>query len=237
LSSALQSIFTFLFKYPPRVFQRGDLVMAPVVPALALTTGLVAAVVLAWLAARGLKEMRPADRVVLGGLRIAVFALVAGCLLRPALALTGAVPQRNVLAIALDDSRSMRIRDVDTSRRVTMVQRVFADSAALVKRLADKFALRFFSFSADASPIRDAAELSAAIDQLGQLQDATNPGRSDELQAAIVGGLKDFKFNVWRKFNGDAVSKPALGAAAQVPPQYRAMVEEYYRALARKGPK
>ncbi len=83
----------------------------------------------------------------------------------------------------------------------------------------------------------DVAPLDRAIDQLGQLQDATNPGRSDELQAAIVGGLKDFEFNVWRKFNGDAVSKPALGAAAQVPPQYRAMVEEYYRALARKGPK
>ena len=162
MSSALQSIFTFLFKYPPRVFQRGDLVVAPVVPALALATGLVAAIVLAWLAARGLKGMRPVDRVVLVGLRIAVFALVAGCLLRPALALTSAVPQRNVLAIALDDSRSMRIRDVDTSRRVTMVQRVFADSAALVKRLADKFALRFFRFSADAAPIRDAAELSAA---------------------------------------------------------------------------
>jgi hypothetical protein len=95
-------------------------------------------------------------------MRITVFAVLAGCLLRPALALTSAVPQRNVLAIALDDSRSMQIRDVDTTRRVAAEERVFADSTALVKRLSDKFALRFFRFGADASPIASASALSAS---------------------------------------------------------------------------
>jgi hypothetical protein len=160
--SALEAVFTFLFKYPPRVFQRGELLFTPVIPRLALIAGLAAAVLLAWLAARGLKGTRPVDRVVIGAMRIAVFAVLAGCLLRPALALTSAVPQRNVLAIALDDSRSMRIRDVDTARRVAVEQRVFADSAALVKRLSDKFALRFFRFSADASPIPGVSALTAS---------------------------------------------------------------------------
>jgi hypothetical protein len=82
----------------------------------------------------------------------------------------------------------------------------------------------------------DVAPLDQAIGQLRKLQEATDPGRADQLQEAIVAGLKDFEFAVWRKFNGDAGGKPALGAASQVPPQYRAMVEEYYRALARKGP-
>jgi uncharacterized membrane protein len=160
--SALEAVFTFLFKYPPRVFQRGELLFAPVIPRLALVAGLAAALLLVWLAARGLKGTRPVDRMVIGAMRIAVFAVLAGCLLRPALALTSAVPQRNVLAIALDDSRSMQIRDVDTTRRVAAEQRVFADSAVLVKRLSDKFALRFFRFGADASPIASASALSAS---------------------------------------------------------------------------
>ncbi|HEY8061614.1 MAG TPA: hypothetical protein VID74_02395 [Gemmatimonadales bacterium] len=162
MRSALEAVFTFLFKYPPRVFQRGELLFAPVIPRLALVAGLAAALLLVWLAARGLKGTRPVDRLVIGAMRITVFAVLAGCLLRPALGLTSAVPQRNVLAIALDDSRSMQIRDVDTTRRVAAEERVFADSTALVKRLSDKFALRFFRFGADASPIASASALSAS---------------------------------------------------------------------------
>jgi hypothetical protein len=82
----------------------------------------------------------------------------------------------------------------------------------------------------------DVAPLDQAIGQLHKLQEVTDPGRADGLQSAIVAGLKDFEFNVWRKFNGEAAARSALGAAAQVPAQFRAMVEEYYRALARKGP-
>lgn len=161
MSSALEHVFTFLFKYPPRVFERGDLVVAPVVPIAILGAGVVALAIFALFAARGLKGLKPVDRIFLGVMRLLVFALIAGCLLRPALALSSAVPQRNVLAILLDDSRSMRIRDVDSSRRLAVVQRVFADSTALVRRLSDKFALRFFRFSADASPIPDPGALAA----------------------------------------------------------------------------
>lgn len=162
MNSAFEHLFTFLFKYSPRVFERGDLVVAPVVPVRVLAIGLLALAVFAWFAVRWLKGVRPVDRIVLGALRLGAFAVVAACLLRPALALTSAVPQRNVLGILLDDSRSMRIRDVDTAQRVAVVQRVFADSAALVRRLSDRFALRFFRFSADASPIPDAGALVAS---------------------------------------------------------------------------
>jgi uncharacterized membrane protein len=161
VSSALEHVFTFLFKYPPRVFQRGALVFAPVLPLWVIVAGLLVLAALAVLAARALKGITPLDRGVLATLRLAIFALVAGCLLRPILALTSAVPQRNVLAVVLDDSRSMRIRDVDSLRRIDAVQRVFADSTALVKRLGDKFAVRFFRFSADAAPIPGAATLTA----------------------------------------------------------------------------
>ena len=157
-----ESVFTFLFKYPPRVFQRGELVLAPVVPVLVLSIALAAVLLIAFFAARSLKVKRPADRVVIGILRSLVFLLVAGCLLRPALALSSAVPQRNALAVLLDDSRSMQIKDVGDERRVAAVQRVFSDSTALVRKLGDRFALRFFRFSADAAPLSSVGALNAS---------------------------------------------------------------------------
>jgi len=86
----------------------------------------------------------------------------------------------------------------------------------------------------------DLAPLDAAINQLRQLEGtkaSSDPGRTEELQAAVIASLKTVEFNLWRKFNGGLEGHPALGATAQVPPEYRAMVEEYYRALARRIPK
>ncbi|MGH7523068.1 MAG: hypothetical protein ACREK8_02065 [Gemmatimonadales bacterium] len=162
MSAAAVGIFTALFKYPPRVFARGALVWLPVAPVPWLIVGMIVAVAAVAFAVRRLRGVRAADRIVLTSMRIAVFAVLAGCLLRPALALTSAVPQRNVLAIALDDSRSMQIRDVDGARRVAAEERVFADSTALVRRLSDRFALRFFRFGADAAPIPGAGALTAS---------------------------------------------------------------------------
>ncbi|HEX3928666.1 MAG TPA: hypothetical protein VHW65_11790 [Gemmatimonadales bacterium] len=105
---------------------------------------------------------RWSDRVVLAGFRIAAFLVVAACLMRPGLALSSAVPQRNVLAVLLDDSRSMQIADAGKDRRVAAEQRVFGDSTALVRQLGDRFALRFFRFAADAAPINTVADLHAS---------------------------------------------------------------------------
>lgn len=187
MNAMLARLFTILFKYPLRVFQQGKLAVVPVVSPVLLGLGLLAVAVGVVIVVRGLRGVRRGDRVLLGALRILGFALVACCLLRPALALTTAVPQRNVLGIVLDDSRSMRIRDADTGQRVTVVQRVFADSALLVRRLADRFALRFFRFSAEASPIRGATALTASgarTDLAGALTAV-----KDELADVPVSGL------------------------------------------------
>jgi hypothetical protein len=54
---------------------------------------------------------RVRDRVVLTALRVAALAIVLFCLFRPTLIVRAAVPQQNVLAVLLDDSRSMQIPD------------------------------------------------------------------------------------------------------------------------------
>jgi hypothetical protein len=54
-----------------------------------------------------------------------------------------------------------------------------------------------------------------------------------ELQASVIDGLKTFEFALFRTFGlAGGGQRPALGARASVPPEYRALVEEYYRAIA-----
>ena len=78
-------------------------------------------------------------------------------------------------------------------------------------------------------------ELDRAIDELRRLESGQSygdPKGLDELQAAVIEGLKTFEFTLYRKLGlGDSRS-PTLGSSAPVPAEYRAAVEEYYRSLA-----
>lgn len=157
----LESFLTFLFKYSPRVYERGAFVLTPVVPPLVLALSAVAAVVVLVLLYRRMPALRPLDRIVLGSLRAVALLVLLACLLRPALVIASAVPQRNVLAILLDDSRSQRIADMDGESRLAAMQRSFADSSALVRALADRFALRFVRFGAETRGVDGAQSLEA----------------------------------------------------------------------------
>jgi uncharacterized membrane protein len=162
VGAAAESVFTFLLKYPPRLFERGDVVLAPVVPAPLLALAFVAALLLIVLTYRRLRGVRPLDQTLLGGWRALSIAIVLACLLRPMLVLSTAVAQRNVLAILLDDSRSMRLADVDDESRTSAMQRTFSDSGALMRGLSSKFAVRVFRFAADVAPLAGPSGLTAS---------------------------------------------------------------------------
>ena len=185
----LEPLLSFLFKYPPRLYSRGDLALAPSVPPALLAAGGVLALLVLVLALRGVRTGKPLrDRLVLGALRTAVFLLVAGCLLRPVLLLSSAVPQRNVLGILLDDSRSMRLADLPEGSRLDAIRRAFGDSAgSLTQRLSDRFVLRYFRFAADAGPLAGANRLrgSGTRTDLGGALDAAR----QELAGVPLAGL------------------------------------------------
>ncbi|MEO7456058.1 MAG: hypothetical protein ABIY52_07330 [Gemmatimonadaceae bacterium] len=162
MGAAFETVFAFLFKYPLRVFQRGDLIVAPVIPAWLLLVVGIAAVALIVVTYRRVQAVTNTDRAVLAGLRVVAVGLVLACLLRPTAVISSAVAQRNVLAVVLDDSRSMRLKDVNDGTRLSAVQRVFADTSALMKKLSEKFALRVFRFGADAGPLSSANALTGA---------------------------------------------------------------------------
>ena len=160
MEAALASAFEFLFKYRPVVFERGELAFAGGRVAWAVVlVGLLVAVPALVGTARLRAGTRRRDRAVLLGLRGLAVALVAVCLLRPALLLSAATPQRNVLAVVVDDSRSMRIADVDGRSRAEAVQRLLAPDGPLLRQLGDRFTLRTFRFSQEAARAADVGTL------------------------------------------------------------------------------
>lgn len=174
LGPAVESIVSALVKFTPRQFGQGEWTWAPIAPVWLIVAGLVAALALVGVSAARLRTLPLRDRALFAGLRAAVFVLLALALLRPQLLLSRAVPQRNVLAVVLDDSRSMRLADVDGGTRLAAVRRTFADSTALVRQLADRFVLRFFRFAGASGPV-------AAVDSL------TGRGTRTDLAAALDG--------------------------------------------------
>ena len=164
VGSWFDTFSTWVFKYPPRAFTRGELVTAPVVPMpVLLVTATVLVVLVVILHAR-LRTLDRRDRLLLGMLRTVALLLVIACLFRPGLVIAAAVPQRNVLAVLYDDSRSMRIADAagpaagDTTR-LARVHARFDDSSSLMRALSARFALRQFRFAAGATPVNGAREI------------------------------------------------------------------------------
>ena len=163
MAPALESIVTFLFKYPPEVFDKGRLVFTGAGTA-TVVTGLLALaaipVVASYRRVEGTSE--PRHRGLLAATRVAILVLLLLCFARPAVELSSAVPQRNFVGILVDDSRSMGIADLAGRPRAETVRRLFGRDSAVVRALGEKFQLRFFRFSGGTGRTEDPATLSFA---------------------------------------------------------------------------
>jgi hypothetical protein len=83
----------------------------------------------------------------------------------------------------------------------------------------------------------DVADLDRAIADLRRLESGrpfSDPKGLEDLQQAVIEGLKSWEFRLWRTLAQNGKNTTAMGAPAAAPPEYRALVEEYYRSLARK---
>ena len=186
----LDSLFEALFSYRPVVFQQGDF-RFDVTTASLIATLLVAVVVaLAVLTYRRVRvnEGRLRDRIILTTLRVAALALVLFCLFRPTLVVRAAVDQQNVVAVLLDDSRSMQIPDFGGKARGAFVKEQFGlPDSPLLKALSDRFLVRVFRFSSTATRMASAGEMNFSGPQtkLGPALD----GARDELAGLPVAGI------------------------------------------------
>ena len=157
----MEALFEFLFKYRPVVFEKGRLAFAAglgtyAIIAIALAIGLPALVAYARLRMRG----GPRDRGILLALRLSALAIVVLALLHPVLVVSEAVPQRNVVGVLVDDSRSMRIADVNGVARADAVRHLLGGpDSSLFAALAQKFVVRLFRFSGNGERVAQLADL------------------------------------------------------------------------------
>ena len=121
----MEALFEFLFKYRPVVFEKGRLVFAAG-PGTYVVIAIALAIAVPVLIAYSRTRMRGGarDRAVLLTLRVAALALVVLAVLHPVLVVSEAVPQRNVVGVLVDDSRSMRIADLDGATRADAMRKL-----------------------------------------------------------------------------------------------------------------
>ena len=188
-SKVFDAIFQTLFSYRPIVFQQGEFrfdIGTGSLVAAALAAAVMVAAAVTYRGVRGKGRMR--DRVVLTILRMAALGLVLFCLFRPTLIVRAAVPQQNVVAVLLDDSRSMQIPDWGGQARGAFVKQAFsAADSPIMKALSDRFLLRVFRFSSTAGRLESANELTfnGSQTRLGRALD----GAREELAGLPVSGI------------------------------------------------
>jgi uncharacterized membrane protein len=183
----LESLFRFLFKYPPLFFQQGDFVLGVSRPMLAAIAAAALVGGYALLSYRSVAKSRGRDRAILIALRLAVLGVIVFCLLRPGLILKAAVPQQNFLGVLVDDSRSLQIADIDQRPRSAFVNDNLGADRPLLTALSKKFVLRFFRFSSTADRLRSTSDLKyeGTTTRLGSALDRAR----DELAGLPLAGL------------------------------------------------
>jgi uncharacterized membrane protein len=141
-------MFEFFFKYPPTVFAKGGLVFLAAWPLWVLAAAIMAtAALLGWtvwrrrnVLAPGVFGVRPA---AIWLLQTAMAALLLLMLWRPAISVATLKRQQNIVAVVVDDSRSMSISEEGKTR----IERARSSlDGGLLAGLEKKFQVRLYRF-------------------------------------------------------------------------------------------
>ena len=139
-------MFEFFFKYPQSVYSRGHFALLGAWPTWTLGLLILAAAVgLAWLIRSRLKEAAPLMQGwrawIIWGLQTLLAALVLVLLWQPAITVAELKPQQNIIALLVDDSRSMGISEDGSTRQA---QAVRALQGGLLASLNRSFQTRLY---------------------------------------------------------------------------------------------
>ncbi|MDX1490662.1 MAG: glutamine amidotransferase [Pseudohongiellaceae bacterium] len=134
------------------------------------------------------RQLTPAWKGFLIGLRSAVLIILLLCLLRPVVTVQEVVPQETYLAILVDDSQSMSIADLPGGeRRDEEISQLLYGDQSLIEQLGESFQVRTFRFDKQTQRVREAGDLTSAgtassIDQALQYVD-------EQLSGLALGGI------------------------------------------------
>src|SRR6266700_1462192 len=120
-------MFEFLFKYPSALFSKGEFALLGGWPRWMLVAlVLAAAAALAWRIRSRLSEAAPNLRTwrvaVIWLLQSSLVALLLLLLWQPAITVAELKPQQNIIAVLMDDSRSMAISEDGSTRQTQAVK-------------------------------------------------------------------------------------------------------------------
>jgi len=140
-------MFEFLFNYPQRVFDKGKFVLMGAWPAWVLVAlCLAAAVALAWPLVRGRSDKAVRVRgwrlAVLWALQAITAVLLLTILWQPALLVATLQAQQNVVAVVVDDSASMALKDGGTESRSGQARGLL--NSGLLDQLRKQFQVRLY---------------------------------------------------------------------------------------------
>jgi uncharacterized membrane protein len=168
-------MFEFFLKYPRSVYARGQFALLGAGPKWMLVLLIVAAALgLAWLIRSRLAQAAPVMHSwrawVIWGLQTLLAALLLVLLWQPAITVAELKPQQNIIAVLVDDSRSMAISEDGSTRQA---QAVAALENGVLAKLNRSFQTRLYRV--DAVPAR--------IDSLNNLKpDAPSTRIGDSLK-------------------------------------------------------
>lgn len=144
------SIFEFFFKYKPVIYQKGHLAFQLIGSRSWFLLFVIAAAAGAYYAYRNVA--RDKYSVGLVALRAITFSVLAFIFLRPVLNISTVLPQESYVAVVIDNSESMNIRDDGQASRAEQLTAQL-QSTNFFKRLSDKFKVRMYRFDRDAERI------------------------------------------------------------------------------------
>src|ERR1039458_7663808 len=144
-------MFEIFFKYPAGIFHKGQFVLLTPWPLWLLAAAVVCGTgLLYWHIGRNHGMLSGARPLAIWLLESAMLALILFLLWHPALSVATLRPQQNVVAVLVDDSRSMSISDTSGTREAAA--KSVLDSG-LLKALGQKFQVRLYKFGKEPARI------------------------------------------------------------------------------------
>ena len=208
-------MFQLLFKYPSTVFRKGQFVLLGKWPAWLLVVVTGAAVVglallIRWRLQNAAPEVRNWRAWAVWGMQSAFLALVLFLLWQPAIIVAELSSQQNIIAVVVDDSRSMSIADSDSRTREALA--VASLEGGVLAGLRQRFQTRLYRLGSELTRVEGPREIvpvepaTRIGDNLKQLATETS-----ELPVGAIVLLSDGGQNT-AGTGGSGISRDALEA-------------------------